>query len=76
MMQDAINTARARGTVVVAAAGNDGSTTPSIPAFYASLAVAAVTDSDGLVSWSNRGSWVNVAAPGVNLMSTCMGGGY
>lgn len=76
MMADAIHTAQQLGTVVVAAAGNDGSTTPSIPAFYASLAVAAVTDSDGLVSWSNRGSWVNVAAPGVNLMSTCMGGGY
>lgn len=76
MMQDAINTAERLGVVVVAAAGNDGTSTPSIPAYYASLAVAAVDSADHLASFSNFGSWVNVAAPGVDLLSTCRGGSY
>jgi uncharacterized protein YkwD len=76
MMQDAVNTARSLGALTVAAAGNDGSTTPSVPAYYASLSVAAVDARDGLASFSNRGSWVSVAAPGVDLLSTCRGGSY
>mgnify|MGYP001000045037 FL=1 len=75
MMQDAINTARARGTVVVAAAGNHGNDLPSTPAIYA-FSVAAVDGQDRLASFSAYGPTVDAAAPGVQLLSTCRGGGY
>jgi subtilisin family serine protease len=72
-----------RGVVVVAAAGNSGNTTPEYPAAEAkyagidgALAVAASTRSDTLASFSNRGDWVQIAAPGVNIVSSVPGGGY
>jgi len=58
----------AKGAVVVAAAGNSGTTVPFYPAANANaLSVAATTASDRAYSWSNHGSWVNVAAPGCNV---------
>ncbi len=68
-----------RGVVVVAAAGNSGSTTPEYPAaegVTGLLSVAATTSTDNLASFSNRGSWVNVAAPGEKILSAVPGGGY
>jgi subtilisin family serine protease len=64
-LRDAVRYAIARGAVVVAAAGNEGSRQYFYPAAYTGvLAVAATTSSDRLYSFSNRGSWVDVAAPG------------
>lgn len=68
-----------RGTVVVAAAGNRGSTTPEYPAAEGvpgSLAVGASTDEDEIAPFSNRGSWVHVLAPGDTIVSAIPGGGY
>lgn len=67
-LQQAIDYAVSRGVVVVAAAGNDGTTNPSYPAAAEGvIAVAASNSSSGLYSWSSRGaSWVDVAAPGCN----------
>ena len=43
---------------------------PSYPAYYANLiAVAATDQNDNLASFSNFGSWVDVAAPGVSILS-------
>ena len=65
-----------RGVVVVAAAGNDGRTARFYPASYPGvLGVAATNSSDSLYSWSNRGSWVKLAAPGCTW-TTSRGGGY
>jgi thermitase len=67
------------GAVVVAAAGNSGSSTPEYPAgegVIGSLAVAASTQTDTLASFSNYGSWVHVAAPGQGLLSSVPGGEY
>ncbi len=64
-LQDAVRYARQRGSVVVAAAGNSGTTERSYPAGYPeAISVAATDINDALYSWSNRGSWVKVAAPG------------
>ncbi len=61
----AVSAATAAGAVVVAAAGNDGTAQPMFPAATPSvLSVAAVDSAGVLASWSNRGDWVNVAAPG------------
>ncbi|KAA1176436.1 S8 family serine peptidase [Marinobacter salinexigens] len=64
-LQSAINTATDRGIVFVAAAGNSASTAPSYPAAFDNvLAVSAVDGAGQLSTYSNYGSWVDVAAPG------------
>ena len=64
-VKSAVDYARSRGVTVVAAAGNAGSTTPFFPAdFPGVLAVAASDETDTLYSFSNRGSWVELSAPG------------
>ena len=61
----ALQYAASRGVVAVAAAGNAGSTTVSYPAAYNDVISVAATDAaNTLYSWSNRGPWVDVAAPG------------
>lgn len=71
----AVRYAVSRGTLVVAAAGNDGSTAPAYPAALPFVVGVAATDQgDRLWSGSNRGSWVDVAAPGVGLLTVCPGG--
>jgi thermitase len=76
-LQDAINYALGKGIIVVAAAGNNGTSAAVYPAAYPGvLAVSASTSSDGLASFSSYGSAVKVAAPGVSIVSTYKGGGY
>jgi thermitase len=70
-LQDAVNYAWNRGCLVVVAAGNSGSSSPQYPAYYTnSVAVAATDSTDTLASFSQYGSWVDIAAPGVNILST------
>ena len=83
-LQDAISRAGAAGIVFVAAAGNNGQnldTTPSYPASYSNsniISVAALDASTGnLASFSNYGqTGVDIAAPGVNILSTYKGNQY
>jgi len=78
VLEAAINDAVAKGTVVVAAAGNEyGATTKQYPAAYQKvIAVSATNENDRLAGLSSRGSWVDLAAPGTNILSTRAGGGY
>jgi thermitase len=70
----AVASAQNAGALVVAAAGNSGSTSKEYPAALSGvLAVAATDSNDSLASFSNRGSWVDIAAPGVSILSTCNG---
>jgi thermitase len=67
----------ANGSVLVAAAGNDGDATLNYPAAYAQVVSVAATDNaDHRASFSNANSDVEVAGPGVNVLSTVRGGGY
>jgi len=76
-LEDAVNYAWSKGVVVVASAGNSGSTAPSYPAYYSNcIAVAAVDANDALASWSNYGNWVDVAAPGLGIYSTLKNNSY
>ncbi|RMH18566.1 MAG: hypothetical protein D6696_12785, partial [Acidobacteria bacterium] len=72
----AINYARQKGVVCVAAAGNDGGRERIYPAaFGTSLGVAATDLDDRLGDFSNYGSGlVSVAAPGVGVISAFPGG--
>lgn len=71
MERDAVNYARAREVVIVAAAGNDNSPVASYPASYDHvLSVASVTSSLSRSSFSNFGPFVDIAAPGSSIYST------
>lgn len=68
------------GAVVVAAAGNDGSDAlrqyPAAFSSYGLLSVGASAPARSLAGFSNRGSWVALAAPGAGVTSTVPGSGY
>lgn len=73
----AVDYAWSRGVVVVAAAGNTARESYHYPAAHANvIAVAATTADDYLASFSTRGDFVDVAAPGLRVYSTFRGGGY
>ncbi|MGC4945316.1 type VII secretion-associated serine protease mycosin [Streptomyces sp. DT224] len=69
-----------RDVVVVASAGNDGThptRTPAYPAaFDGVIAVAASGRDDERAPFSRPGSFVDVAAPGVDIVSTAPGRGH
>jgi hypothetical protein len=66
-VRDAIAYAHDRGAVVTVSAGNYGSGAMTYPAAYpGALAVATVDSGEALETYSNYGSWVQVAAPGCN----------
>ncbi|HLD79059.1 MAG: hypothetical protein A2822_04440 [Candidatus Staskawiczbacteria bacterium RIFCSPHIGHO2_01_FULL_41_41] len=76
-MHDAVDAAYASGVLLVAAAGNDYGGAVSYPAAYDSVVAVSATDSaDNLASFSNVGPQVELAAPGVSILSTYKGGGY
>jgi subtilisin family serine protease len=75
--QAAVDYAAGLGVVLVAAAGNDNSQDFSYPAHYDNvIAVAATDQSRNRADFSNYGSWVDVAAPGVQIYSTTVSGDY
>jgi subtilisin family serine protease len=60
-----------QGVLSIAAAGNAGNTTLSYPASYDSVvSVAAVDSNKALASFSQRNSQVEIAAPGVGVLSS------
>ena len=64
LLEAAVNYAHGKGVVIVAAAGNDGTTLPAYPAAYDNvIGVGASTPDDTRVAFSNHGPWVSVAAP-------------
>lgn len=80
-MLDALNYANSAGVVFVTAAGNESSNNDAITTYPASyrtpneLVVAAIDSSGNLASFSNFGpTTVDVAAPGVGIVSTVIGG--
>ena len=82
-LKDAIERAMRRGVVVVCSAGNNGQDVDATPYYPASfglrdlIAVASTDNFDQLTSWSDYGQTnVTVAAPGNNILTTQMGGGY
>jgi serine protease len=67
-MQNAVVAASGAGSLLIAAAGNDGVSTPMYPAAYPEvLSVSGVGPDAVLASYSNYGSTVDIAAPGGDL---------
>ena len=71
-LEAAVNNAWSKGVVLVAAAGNGSNQAKIYPGAYPNvIAVAATDNTDAKASFSTYGaSWVDVAAPGVNVYST------
>jgi len=78
----AVDNAYADGIVLVAAAGNSGDGNPNTeetlyPAAYDSvIAVGAIDINNNAPSWTNSGNYVELAAPGVSVLSTYRGNAY
>lgn len=69
--QSLVDMAESAGTLCVAAAGNDGDSVRTYPAACDRvLSVAATDENNARASFSNYGSWVDVAAPGSTMWST------
>jgi subtilisin family serine protease len=75
-MQRAARYARGKGVVVVAAAGNSGGSVGFPGAYEDVIAVAASDFSDKVAGFSSRGPEVDFIAPGVDVVSAKMGGGF
>lgn len=68
---------RARGIIVVAAAGNESTTTPSYPASYDNvISVSAVDTQQRITNYSNTGNNIDIAAPGGDGSQDFNGDGY
>ncbi len=60
-----------QNVIIIAAAGNDNTATPSYPASYpAVMSIAALDSNKNKASFSNFGPFISVAAPGVGVLST------
>jgi hypothetical protein len=69
ILRDTVAQIVGRGIPVYAAAGNDPVTTPTYPAAYPGVVAVTATDNTGqIASYANRGSFVQIAAPGDNVV--------
>lgn len=78
VIERAIAAAAARGLVLIAAAGNAGAKSPPLyPAANPNvIAVSATDQQDKLFSASNRGNYIALAAPGVDIFLPAPDGKY
>ena len=66
-----------QGCILVAAAGNDGTTQQFYPAAYNNvISVAATDQNDQKANFSQYGTWLDISAPGVQIASTDNNNGY
>lgn len=76
-LQSAVSYAWNKGCVLIAAAGNNGTSTTVYPAAYPNvIAVSATTSADTMASFSSFGSFVDLSAPGQDITTSWPGGGY
>jgi subtilisin family serine protease len=71
VLEDAVSYALSQDVVVVASAGNDGTSLPIYPAAYEGVMAVSATDRSGTFAYfSNYGWWVDISAPGMLITST------
>lgn len=75
-LADAAKKAHKAGVAIIAAAGNSGAAVGFPAAYPEILAISAMDNADKLANFSSRGPEVDFIAPGVNVPSTYMNGGY
>jgi subtilisin family serine protease len=75
-LHEALQEAYRRGVVLVASAGNGGpQAAPAYPAAYPEvIAVTAIDEGDNRYEHANRGGYIVIAAPGVDILAPVEGG--
>jgi hypothetical protein len=78
LLHVALEKAREKGVILIAAAGNGG---PQSPPLYPGadpnvIAVTATDEHDAIFAQANQGPYIAVAAPGVNVLEPAPSGGY
>ena len=78
LLERIIKAAADKGVIFVAAAGNNGPKgAPLYPAAYPQvIAVTATDDKDKLYGKANRGDYISIAAPGVDILAPALKGSY
>jgi len=77
IVKEAIDSAFAGGVLLVASAGNDDTIIPHYPAaYYNVMAVASTDGEDFKTGHSSFGSWVDIAAPGTDIVTTDLNNQY
>lgn len=77
VLDDILQLADNLGIVLVAAAGNSATSTPTYPAALKQvIAVGSIMSNDAKSSFSNYGDWVDIVAPGTWILSTVPGNRY
>ena len=77
IVKTAIDNAFAQGILLVASAGNDDSARPNYPAaYYNVMAVASTNGEDIKTGHSSFGSWVDITAPGTDIVTTDLNNEY
>lgn len=77
LMKAALDYAYAHGVILVASAGNNGSDNLTYPGSYENvIGVTATDDLDQLTYFSTYGYWTDIAAPGLDILSTVPVNGY
>ena len=71
-----LKTSPMKGGVVIFAAGNDNIAYGSPADYEGVIAVGAIARDGSKSSFSNYGDWVDLAAPGTDILSTVTGSGY
>ncbi|MHC4352964.1 MAG: S8 family serine peptidase, partial [Planctomycetota bacterium] len=73
----AIDNAYAQGILLVASAGNDDTALPHYPAAYYNVMAVSSTDGEDIkTGHSSFGHWVDIAAPGTDIVTTDLDGEY
>ncbi|OCA88286.1 hypothetical protein A8F94_10840 [Bacillus sp. FJAT-27225] len=74
-LADSIQAAYNKGSIIIAAAGNESTSSPSYPASFPNVLSVSSTDiDDGLSYYSNYGRNIDIAAPGSGIFSTLVNG--
>jgi uncharacterized protein (TIGR02145 family) len=77
VLKAAVEYAFSKNCIIIAAAGNNGTEEPCYPAAYPStVAVTAVDQFNNSCFFSNKASYIDIGAPGRDVLTTSIGGGY
>lgn len=77
-LQEAVDYARQQGVLVIASAGNDYGENPGVayyPAAYDEVLAVGALDGEVLAAFTQRGEWVDLYAPGTDVVVTTLSGG-
>jgi thermitase len=76
-VEEAMDYAWSKGSLIVGCSGNGTGDKTVYPASYSTCLAAGATNSDNIIpAWSGTGKWVNIAAPGADILSTVPGNRY